>query len=62
MPKPVLSVIEAAEQSGIPRRSLQWAILKGRLPAHKMPGRTGAYLIDPDDLADYISRREQASA
>lgn len=61
MPKPVLSVIEAAEQSGISKRGIQWAILKGRLPAYKMPGRTGAYLIDPNDLADYISRREEAS-
>lgn len=62
MPKPFISVVEAVEQTGIRKRTLQHAIAKGWLPAHKMPGLTGAYLIDPADLDDYLTRREQASA
>jgi excisionase family DNA binding protein len=64
MPKamPFLSAAQAAFQEGIPKRTILAAIERGELPAHKMPGRTGAYLIDPADLDAYITRRAGALA
>lgn len=56
MPPP-LSVFEAAEQTGIPKRTIQHAISKGWLKAHKLPGRTGSYLIDPDDFNEWAAHR-----
>jgi excisionase family DNA binding protein len=62
MPQPPLSVTEAAEQAGEPRRTIQWAIQQGHLKAHKMPGRTGAYLIQQRDLDRWLTKREQETA
>lgn len=60
---PPLSVTEAAQMRGVPKRTVQHAIAKGDLKAHKMPGRTGAYLINERDLDRWISKREaKASA
>lgn len=57
-----MSVAQAAEQHGIPKRTLQAAIARGDLKAHKMPGVTGAYLIYPRDLDRWLAKRETASA
>ena len=40
---PYMSVSQASTQAVVPKRTLQHAIAKGDLPAHKLPGRTGAY-------------------
>lgn len=61
MPTRFLSVVEAVQQTGIPKRTIQHAIAQGWLPAHKMPGLTGAYLIDPADLDEWTRRRKEAS-
>lgn len=62
-PTPPLSVVEAAAKSGYPKRTVQHAIAKGDLKAHKMTGATGAYLIYPAELDKWIARREaRASA
>ena len=55
-----LSVTEAAQMRGVPKRTVQHAIAKGDLKAHKMPGRTGAYLINERDLDRWITKREGA--
>lgn len=52
-----MSVAEAAEQKGIPKRTLQAAIARGALKAHKMPGLTGAYLIYQRDLDKWTGKR-----
>lgn len=57
-----LSVAEASEQSGEPRRTIRYAITAGYLKAEKLPGLTGAWLIKPTDLQRWIALREQASA
>lgn len=64
MPTPTdLSVVEAADETGIPRRTLQAAILRGALKARKLPGRTGSYLIQRRDLDRWIAKRDaKASA
>ena len=59
---PPMSVAQAAEQKDIPKRTLQAAIARGDLKAHKMPGLTGAYLIYPRDLDRWIDKRDKATA
>lgn len=60
MDTPPLSVTQAAVQSGLAKRTVQYAIANGLLRAHKMPGRTGAYLISPADLTAWLDRRRAA--
>jgi excisionase family DNA binding protein len=62
MPTPPLSVAIAAEQTGVPKRTIQSAITRGELGAHKMPGLTGAYLIRQRDLDKWIAKRAKAGA
>ena len=45
----------------MPKRTLQYAITKGYLKAHKLPGLTGAYLIDPADLDAWLAGRGRAA-
>ena len=40
---PPISVAQAADDKHIPKRTIQAAIARGELKAHKMPGATGAY-------------------
>lgn len=59
MPKtPPLSVMEAATQKGISKRTIQAAIARGDLRAHQLPGRTGAYLIEQRDLDKWAAKRD----
>jgi excisionase family DNA binding protein len=63
MPQPPpLSVAEASEQTGIPKRTIQHAITQGELKAHKLSGATGSYLIQRVDLDRWATRREAATA
>jgi excisionase family DNA binding protein len=55
-----LSVAEAAEQSGKPRRTIRYAITSGSLKAHKLSGATGAYLIDAEELARWMAGQPAA--
>lgn len=43
---PFLSVTEAAELLRLSPRAVQHRISSGKLPAYKMPGRTGAYVLE----------------
>lgn len=59
MPKTLpLSAAEAAAQKNIPKRTIQAAIARGELKAHKMGGLTGAYLIEQRDLDKWVTKRE----
>lgn len=63
MPKtPPISVAEASAQKDIPKRTIQAAITRGELRAHKLGGLTGAYVIDQRDLDRWADRREQEKA
>lgn len=63
MPSSVpLSVGQAAQQTGIPRRTIRYAILHGELKAHKLPGATGAYVIAQRDLDRWATKREAKTA
>lgn len=57
-----LSAAEASAQTGIPKRTILWAIRNGRLKAHKLGGVTGAYLIEQRDLDKYAAKREALAA
>jgi len=59
---PPLSLKQAAEQTGVPNRTLHYAISTGDLKAHKLPGVTGAYLIEQRDLDRWVSKREAKAA
>ncbi len=54
---PPISVAQAADDKRIPKRTIQAAIARGELKAHKMPGATGAYLINARDLDRWIVKR-----
>jgi excisionase family DNA binding protein len=53
-----MSVAQASDEKRIPKRTIQAAIVRGELKAHKMPGATGAYLINPRELDRWVSKRE----
>ena len=63
MPHPAITTKQAAARSGIPRRTILHAILRGDLPAEKFgDGHTSAYMIRERDLDRWLEQREQASA
>lgn len=53
-----LSLLQAAAAVGVPRTTMQNWALKGKVRAHKMPGRTGAYLISRDEVDRLVSEQE----
>ena len=55
---PPLSVAEAAKEKDVAARTIRHAILRGDLPAHKLGGQTGAYVINRRDLDKWIAKRE----
>ena len=57
-----MSVAEVSEQKNIPGRTIRHAIVTGSLKAQKMPGRTGAWLIQPRDLDKWLDKRPQAAS
>lgn len=64
MPKsdPPLSAAQASEQTDIPKRTILYNIATGALPAHKLAGYNGVYLIYQDDLDKWVAKREAKSA
>jgi excisionase family DNA binding protein len=55
-----LSVAEAAEQTGVPRRTISWAINVGQLPARQLGA--GAWMIEPEDLTEWLLATGRATA
>jgi len=52
----------ASRTSGIPKRTIIAAINRGDLPAQKLPGLTGAFLIAPTDLTAWTAGRHIKAA
>lgn len=46
----VLTVAEVAKLLGQPRRTVAEQVRLGAIPSEKLPGRTGAYLIERADV------------
>lgn len=63
MPNPKWITTTAAHQStGIPKRTIIAAINRGDLKADKLPGLTGSFLIDPEDLNRWADTRTVKAA
>ncbi len=45
-----MTVAEAAELLKLPRRTISEQVRLGAIPSEKLPGKTGAYLIDRADV------------
>lgn len=45
-----LTIPEAMQITGFSRRKLTYACQSGKLTYRKLPGRTGAYLLDPHEV------------
>ncbi|CAA0129265.1 Uncharacterised protein [Mycolicibacterium vanbaalenii] len=60
MPKttPPTSVAAIVTEHGIAKRTVIAAIERGDLKAEKLPGRTGAYVIQHRDVEKWIAKRE----
>ena len=54
----VLTVAQVAELLKQPRRTVAEQVRTGAIPSEKLPGKTGAYLID---RADVEQLRQQSS-
>ncbi|MHC0070502.1 helix-turn-helix domain-containing protein [Corynebacterium variabile] len=51
-PQTLMSTEEVASRLGIDRSTVTRRVIAGTLPAMgRLPGRTGAYLFDPDTIA-----------
>lgn len=48
-----LTVSEAVKVSGLSRRTITYAARTGKLTSRKLPGRTGAYLLNLDEVRRY---------
>ena len=57
MPPHLLSVKDIVAQTGIPKSSVLYDIVNGKLKAHKLSGRTGSYTITTDDYNDWLAGR-----
>ena len=56
--KDVLPSVEVASKLGLTRAGLTRLVQRGGLtPVVKLPGRTGAYLFDPDEVAALAAER-----
>lgn len=56
-----ITTTAASQTSGVPKRTIIAAITRGDLPASKLPGLTGAYLIDPEELDIWLSARKASA-
>lgn len=56
-----ITVLEAVKLTGLSRRSITYAARTGKLSARKLPGRTGAYLLNLDEVRRYAELTEAAS-
>ncbi|WP_189594874.1 helix-turn-helix domain-containing protein [Nocardia cerradoensis] len=58
----LLGVVEVAEMLGIGRRAVVDLIRTHQLTAKKLPGRTGAYVLTPEDVEAYRKVRDEKAA
>jgi excisionase family DNA binding protein len=62
VPNPeLLTAAQAATESGIPKRTIQYALRNGELKAAKLHGLTGTYVITRNDFDDWLAQRDGAA-
>lgn len=59
---PPVTVSEACDQTGKPKRTILHAITRGDLPAHKLAGATTPWLIEQADLDQWITGRDEVAS
>lgn len=57
-----ITVREAVKITGLSRRSITYAARTGKLSARKLPGRTGAYLLNLDEVRKYAELAETTAS
>lgn len=57
-----ITTTTAHQTSGIPKRTIIAAINRGDLPAQKLPGLTGSFLIAPKDFETWLAGRVTKAA
>jgi len=57
-----MTTTQAAGRSQIPKRTIIAAINRGDLPAQKLPGVTGSFLISPADFDTWVLERQAKAA
>lgn len=56
-----ITVQEAVKLTGLSRRVITYAARTGKLSTRKLPGRTGAYLLDLDEVRRYAELAEASA-
>ena len=51
----MLSIAEVAARTGIPKRTVSYAVLHGTLKATKIGPKQGTYVIDEEDLEEWLA-------
>jgi predicted DNA-binding transcriptional regulator AlpA len=51
----LLSSKQVATKYGIDVRTVHRRVERGELPAFKLPGETGSYVFDPDELPEQVA-------
>jgi excisionase family DNA binding protein len=60
-PDQLLTAAQAARESGIPKRTIQYALRTGELKAAKLHGLTGTYVITRTDFNTWLAQRDGAA-
>ena len=57
-----VTVAEAVKLTGLSRRAITYAAQTGKLTSRKLPGRTGPYLLDLDEVRRYAELTKAAAS
>lgn len=57
-----ITVAEAVKITGLSRRVITYAARTGKLSTRKLPGRTGAYLLNLDEVRRYAELSQAAAS
>lgn len=56
-----ITILEAVKLTGLSRRTITYAARTGKLSTRKLPGRTGAYLLNLDEVRRYAELTEASA-
>lgn len=56
-----ITILEAVKLTGLSRRTITYAARTGKLSTRKLPGRTGAYLLNLDEVRRYAELSEASA-
>ena len=59
-PRHEITVPEAVKLTGLSRRVITYAVQTGKITSRKLPGRTGPYLLDVDEVRRYAELSSSA--